>query len=438
LAAPGSLDPGSSFADAHHALLACQEDYFVHPAHRAVFLGIQELYAGGEEVNSLTLKAALEARDTLRIVGGYPGLVELLEGTEVGKPSRLVDRLTDLWRLRRMIRLGAQMVRNAADQEIGADEMVSAAAMELSQLARGKDAARISRGSDLLDWLQAREAFRDPNASGKLVWLGLDAFDDAIEGSAGHVVMVAARPGIGKSAMAVQAQWSTARKGIASLLVSLEMDEYEVRARYAAWRSGEGQRAFRAGHYTDAAVFGLLQARQDLDLMHHWIHPSGVAWSRVEAVIRDAVRVQGVRVVLIDHVLLLQKPSLGKSANDAACWTALSRNIKRVAQELGICVVSLCQLNRAGDGVEPKLSDMKESGGWEEDANAVIVLWPKDAKSHGDEKKETTDVLAKIAKNRSGPAYLSKKLEFRGATSRFLMVEQATEEVAQGHRGLYS
>lgn len=434
LAAPNALDPESSFAQAHQAILSLAPEHFIHPAHRAILRAIRTLYAEAEEVNPLTLKAALERHGTLGLVGDYPGLIDLLSSEEVGKPMVLVDRLIDLWRARQVIRYGAEAVRCAASREKGISDLISELSGKLAALSVGRDVARIRSASAMLDRLKSREAFRDPGeAGGKAAWIGLPDLDEEIEASPKHVVIIAARPGIGKSALAIQGLWHTARCGLSSLLISLEMDTHEVEARLAAWLSGEGQRRFRDGTYTDTAVWNLSREELALQKIHTWAHPSGVAWSKVEAVIRDAVRVHGVSCVWIDHVLLLGKPSLGKGVNEAACWTALSRSIKRLAQELQICIVSLCQLNREGEGVEPKLSDLKESGGWEEDANAVVMLWPKDPKAN-EGRVENKPVFVKVAKNRSGAGFFKRELSFQGATNRFSVVERTTEDVQQAMR----
>jgi replicative DNA helicase len=130
--------------------------------------------------------------------------------------------------------------------------------------------------------------------------------------------------------------------------------------------------------------------------------------------------------VWIDHVLLIAKPSMGRNANDAASWSVLSRGIKRLAQELRICIINLIQLNRQGAEGEPRLQDLKESGAWEEDANAVWMLWPKESMAQ-DTMAERKGVWVKAAKNRSGPSGWKRELQFHGATNRFLEVEHTTE-----------
>lgn len=428
LANDGALDPNSGAADAHKAVLSLKPEHFMHPGHSAVLRAIQALYSECCEINPIAIKATMERQGTLPRVGGFTGLLGMIDSSEVvSKPSSLANRIIDLWRSRQVIKIAADAQAQAMRQSQDVQSVISDIAGRLATLNVSDQASKITSAADMLDRLQAKEAFRQPgDSAGKLAWLGIPTIDQEIEASPRHIVMIAARPGIGKSALAIQGLWETAKRGITSLLISLEMDQDEVDSRLASWRTREGHRQFRSGAYSDAAVYDLIQHGHILDRIKKWVHPSGVPWPTVEAIIRDAVRVHGVSTVWIDHVLLIQKPNLGRSANDAACWTAISHAIKRLAQELNVCIVGLCQLNRSDDINEPKLSSLKESGGWEEDANAVLMLWPKDPKSV-EMMQESKSVMVKAAKNRSGAGGWKRELEFNGAFSRFREAERTTD-----------
>jgi len=411
----------------HEALLMLKPEHFVHPYHRLIFEAMQKLYHGGGEMAPLGVKAALDEMHALEKVGGLVGIGEILMSDQVGNPMVLATRLRDLWRCREATRNGTRLERKAMNCGGDPSEIIAEAIDGLSKLSQDGSRARVQTLEGVIERVRAEEAFC-AKGSDKLARFGLPPFDDAIEASAEHVVVVAARPGLGKSALGIQVQWETALKGVPSLLISLEMNKDEIDSRVAAWFTGYSQRNFRSGYYGPDAHPKLEAMRSQLAMMNVWVHESGVPWGQIEAAIRDAVRAKGVRVVVIDHLLLIAKPDLGKNANDSACWASISRSIKRLAQELKICFVNLCQLNRAGDGVEPKLSDLKETGGWEEDANAVIMLYPKDPKATEDIYAPKKDILAKVAKNRSGSSGWKRELEFYGANSRFIEVEKTTEQ----------
>jgi replicative DNA helicase len=413
--------------ESHDALLMLRPEYFVKPQHKIVFEAMLALYHGGKKMGMLAMKAELDERKQLERLGGFIGMCEIINQDYWGNPVSLAARLRDLWVARSMIKTGGWLARKAADCGGDPSELLAKAQDALSTLAQDGSKAKIESAEWIIERIRSGEPFCEPGAA-KLARFGLPAFDDAIEASAEHVVTVAARPGIGKSAFGVQMQCETALSGIPSLLISLEMNRDELGYRTAAWFTGYEQRAFRSGVYADSVdALQRIEPRQPpLSLIHWWVHKSGVPWPQVEAAIRDAVRTKGVRVVVIDYLLLLAKPDLGKNVNDAACWTSISRAIKRLAQELKICFVNLCQINRAGEGVEPKLSDLKETGGWEEDANAVIMLYPKDPKATEDIYAPKKAIFAKAAKVRSGASGWKKELDFFGAQSRFVEVERET------------
>ena len=436
LAFPGAYEGRYSSPDTHEALLQCRPEYFVKPQHRLVFEAIRRLYDTGAEINAITIRGDLERAGTFGVFGefGFATLLEMLGGDEVSKPSVLVGILREKYGYRELIKLGWALVDAAKTQAMPLAETVSAHADAINALDRGEGDAPSEAASGYIDRMIAGEAFRPPSEhGGKLAHFGLSAFDGAIEAAPGHVIIVAARPGVGKSALAIQTQWQTAFHGIPSLLISLEMDRGALHKRYAAWQSCHPQGFYKAGAYKPDDIDEAEMSRAEADAMRFSVRPQGTPWAHIEAIIRNEVRRHGVKVVLIDHLLLLQKPNLGKNANDAACWTAISRNVKRLAQTLGICFVNLCQLNRAGEGIEPGMMNMKETGGWEEDADAVILLWPKEAKAMETVSDERA-VMAKAAKVRSGPSGWKRELSFNGATCRFIENEVRFERVTSDER----
>lgn len=422
LGGAGSLAP-DSFPEAHQALLACRPEFMMNPIHREILAGMQTIYQQGLEPDPLSLKAELEGQGRLAKVGGFPGLVEVLAGEEVSHPMKLVQRLRDMWHGREIYKLGAEMARRVVAFE-PVVEINRDAAAKLAALVSDGVAPVLRRASRMIDRLMAGEGFRDLRGSAsKLVWFGIDRWDQALEGSPGHLLIVAARPGVGKTALIVQGAWTTARHGGRTLIVSLEMDEDEVDSRLASWATQEGARQFREGRWSVSAAETLIHSQGTLDQIITWCHPSGVPYAQVEAAIRDAARRESITSVWIDYFTLIAKPAM-RGSTDAAAWGSISSALKRLAQELRICIVLLSQLNREGDAVEPKLSDLRETGQLEQDGNAVIMLWPKDHKAQ-DKVMECRPIYGKLAKNRSGASGWKTELDFYGATSRFVPVERS-------------
>lgn len=426
LAGPGSLAPGSADPNCTEALLMLQPEHLMVPAHRLVLQALKALYARAEEVDALSLKAELEDRGHLSRVGGYAGLVEILSANELGRPQILAARLVDLWRKRELVRIGSETAREGASFESEVGEVLAKAQEALSALlARGRRTQATSALS-ILDRIQSGEAFRRAGEAGaKLAWLGFPEIDREIEAAPGHIVIVGARPGCGKTALALQALAISAKQGVPGLMLSLELDEDEVDARLAAWITGEGQRDFRAGTWSDAASLDLLREQERLSLIHKLTLRAGTPLDQVEAGIRDAVRAHGVRLVALDYFTLVQKPATSRGGTDASAWAFLSQRLRGLAQELRFCLLLVCQLNREGDGGEPSLRDLRETGQLEQDANAVVFLYPQDPKAM-DKPEPNKRVMLKLAKCRSGASGWKRALDFHGPSGRMVQPERQT------------
>jgi replicative DNA helicase len=422
LAQEGSLTPGAGSDAAHRAVLLLGPHMFVSPEHQAIFAAIKVIYQRGDVVAPLVIKAEMSQSGTLERLGGWLRLVDILSGEETGRPDRLAEIVISRWQARQVIQISHKAAQ--AVQDLETPEAVSSRIQTaLAKLFSGGTSEDVRCGTEILGYLHENRPFRDPSRQEKLVWMGLAAVDQVVEAAPGHVVIIAARPGIGKTALAIQGSIITAGRDGVPLIVSLEMDHDEVFSRLAARLCDIPASVFRQGTW-NAHQGRLLASKADiLGKIQIWAHPSGVAWERVETVIRDQVRRNHVSSVWIDYFTLIRKPD-GKS-NDSALWGEVSSSIKRLAQELGICIVLLCQLNREGDAVEPKLSDLRETGQLEQDANAVLMLWPKDLKAM-ESPVEVKTIFSKLAKNRSGQAGWRVELAFNGATGCIRAIERTT------------
>lgn len=437
LAGPGALEGDSAWVMGNQkTLLSLRPDYFIAPQHRPVLEALQDLFRSRIEVHALTLKDWLETEKQLGAVGGFAGLTELLASPEMGRPQVLADILIEKWRLRELAKKGAALLQAAASESGRSLELLQEHHQSLAALQVLDRNPAVASSIEILDRIMAGEPFRVEGDADRLVWLGLEAFDLALDGEPGHLWVLAARPGVGKTALAVQGAWDTAMRGQSTLVVSLEMEEWELRARIASWKAQVPARDFRKGRWSPqtAAALSDPDTRHALERIKTWCHPSGLPWAKLEAAIREAVRAHGVSSVWIDYFTLIGQPShLGRNATDAARWAVLSGWIRDLAKELRIAIVLLSQLNRDGDGEEPKLRDLKETGSLEQDAWAVVMLWPKDRVAK-DEQQPTREVFAKLEKNRSGAAGFKRLLQFTGASGRFEVMARETQPASSGRR----
>jgi replicative DNA helicase len=410
-------------------------DDFVHPAHRAVFKALKSLVDGQVEVNSLTLKDALDQSGELSRVGGYPGLVELLSAEEVGRPQVLADLLTRKRKLRQLIRLGSHLARQAAEEEEPPDTLVEQMSADLFRLAQGQQSRGLEHIGEvardtmeaLLDRLEGR------GATGLKV--GFSRLDGITQGfQPGNLVVLAARPGIGKTALALNWLLRAASQHKAhAALFSLEMSKEEVFTRLLAAHSSVNMKAVAAGSFDDFVQKKLLVARDELLDMHIYVNDqAGITVQQINAMVeRHLSRSnQKLDMVIVDYLQLMSSPEGSRAAkqSEAVRIGEISRGFKLMAKDHSVPVVVLSQLNREVEhrqGGRPQLSDLRDSGAIEQDADIVMFIHRKMKPAlEGEEEDRSAELL--VAKHRNGPTGVV-PLYFEGEYARFREMERATD-----------
>ena len=429
--------PGAGFV-ASEAVFTLTEEDFVHPAHRAVFRALKTLIEAQVEVNSLTLKDALDQDDSLNKVGGYPGLVELLKGEDVERPQILADLIRRKAKLRRLVHLGAQLVRQAAEEDEAPEVLLDQTAQSLFHLAQGDAKARglmtiQSVANDAMERLTDRLEGR--LSSG--VRVGFPRFDELTQGfQPGNLIVLAARPGVGKTALALNwvlraAQSRDNRVGHCGAFFSLEMSHEEVFMRLLAAQSQTNMKDLQsgraAGHFDQ-----VLAAREALVQMPLFICDQA---SITVPQIQNMVVKQGsqsnrrIEFLLIDYLQLLSSPegSRGNKQNEAVRIGEISRGLKLMAKDFGIPVVVLSQLNREVEhrtGGRPQLSDLRDSGAIEQDADMAVFIHRRMIPSAAEQEPDPSAELI-IAKHRNGPQ-ASIQLHFHGEFAMYRELERET------------
>ena len=415
---------------------ALTEEDFVHPAHRAVFKALKTLLEAQVEVNSLTLKDALDQAGDLARVGGIPGLVEILGAEEVGRPQVLADLLIRKRKLRQLIRLGAQLVRQAAEEEAPPDTLVEQAAVDLFRLAQGHDRRGLEHISDvakeamdnLLDRLEGR------GSTGLRV--GFSRLDTITQGfQPGNLIILAARPGIGKTALALN--WclrSAMYHGAHAAFFSLEMSKEEVFNRLLSAHSGINIKSVLAGGCDEQTQARLLKSRDALLELPIYINDQAAITTREITAMVDRHLSQSnhkLDILLVDYLQLLSSPESSRAAkqSEATRIGEISRGFKLLAKDHGLPVVVLSQLNREVEHRQsgrPQLSDLRDSGAIEQDADMVMFIHRKMQPSQeGAEDDKFAELI--IGKHRNGPVG-SVGLYFEGEFARYREMERTTEE----------
>ncbi len=429
--------PGAGFV-ASEAVFTLAEDDFVHPAHRAVFRALRVLIEAQVEVNSLTLKDALDQDDSLAKVGGYPGLVELLAGEDVERPQVLADVIRRKAKLRRLVHLGAQLVRQAAEEAEPPEVLVDQTAQSLFHLAQGDAKARGLQTIQVVA-ADAMERLSD-RLEGRLspgIRVGFSRFDELTQGfQPGNLIVLAARPGIGKTALALNwilraAQERDGRPGHCGAFFSLEMSHEEVFMRLLATQSQTNMKDLQSGRAT-GRMEHVMKSRDELIQLPLYICDQA---SITVPQIQNMVVKQGsqsnrrVEFVIVDYLQLLSSPegSRGSKQNEAVRIGEISRGLKLMAKDFGIPVVVLSQLNREVEhrtGGRPQLSDLRDSGAIEQDADMVAFIHRKMMPSANEDPDPSAELI--VAKHRNGPTAIV-QLHFQGE---YAMYREMVRETA--------
>jgi len=423
-------------SEAAEVTFRLKEDDFVHPAHRAVFRAMARLVEASLEINAITLKDALDRAGDLSRVGDFAGLVEILSGDEVRNPSILADLLIRKRKLRDLIRIGAQLVRKAATEEDPPETLVEQAGHELFNVAQGQDKrglehiAQIAQESyqNLLDRLEGR------GSSGLRV--GFSRLDALTQGfQPGNLIVLAARPGIGKTAMALN--WlirAATRFQAHTSLFSLEMSKEEIFNRLLSSHAQVDMKAVAIGNFDENVHQKLLQTRDELIRLPIFVCDRAAITVREITAMVDRLCTQSnqkLDLVVVDYLQLISSPADSRAARqtESVRIGEISRALKLLAKEHNIPVVVLSQLNREVEhrqGGRPQLSDLRDSGAIEQDADIVMFIHRKmKPVMEGEEPEKTAELL--VSKHRNGPTGII-PLWFEGEYALYRELERYSEE----------
>ena len=400
------------------SLMHVQADDLADPRLAAIWLGMRE-HAGGAFSPS-SLKARLGARCTREV---RELLAELESGMHTSHGSRdLADRIQALATKRRIARAARRMLEGALSAIVTADELSALAYRETLEAT-----ARVGRSQPITheQLLSAgiEEIQRNRAAQGGLTGqtTGLPSLNALTSGMhAGELWILAARPGCGKTALAMSIAHAVAEAGQPVSCASREMPKNQLGMRCIAGGSDVPLGAIRRG-----TVDETMQARLTAGIERLWQLPI-LSWDDFSIGLADlrslALRTRaqyGACGLLVVDYLQLMAPSDSKIPRHEQV-AALSRGLKALSKELGCPVLALSQLSREGEkkGRRPVLSDLRESGSIEQDADTVLFLHREHVPAEGEAQPMWADIELVVAKQRNGPTG-SLDLRFRGSTMRF-------------------
>ena len=391
---------------------------FYLPEHALVFEIVLELYNAGRAVDSVIVRDELIKRDKLEEVGGARFLADLLGSVpSAAHAKHYAEIVRDKAILRQLINASNRVLQDAYGSHESAHVVLEGAEKRFFEIAEQKVSGDMTKlGSvamDVYDMIYERGHH------------GLDTdftdLDEMLNGlQKGEMIIVAARPSMGKTALAMNMVQNIAGKHVPCAVFSLEMSKQQLAQRMLCSRAGIDGHKVRKGTLTTDEYHRLAQVVNEIDKYPIWVDDSaGLTLLELRAKSRRLARQHGVQLIMIDYMQLMDNPGVESRQQQIS---EISRGIKGIARELNIPVVCLSQLNRSAesrDGHKPRMSDLRESGSIEQDADVVMLLHREDYYHQQDEDhmpNNTAEII--VAKQRNGPTGVV-KLFFDNDTTTF-------------------
>lgn len=396
----GAILLDSNALDRIEGLIA--EADFYRQDHRLIFAAARTLSNAGKPVDVITVAEALEGAGSLSRIGGLAYLGEIAQNTPSAANIKRYAEIVRAHAMRRNLLALATDIQ-ASCMAPGADvariiDQADAAMAQLIDTGTDEPTMLYEGMFDAIQDIDDRSTGSRP--SGLLTGVAeLDAITGGLE--SGQLVIVAARPSVGKTAIALNMADSVVTQGKSVAFFSLEMTRREIIQRLIALRTGVSVSDMRAGRL-EPSQWDLISASQGKanGQRLHLIDRSSIGVAYVRAAARKIKRQHGLDLIVVDYIGLMR----GEGQNRTQEIGSLSRGLKGLAKELGVPIVALAQLNRATESRQdkrPMLSDLRDSGEIEQDADIVVMLHREEQHNSAPEWRGLAELM--VRKNRNGP-----------------------------------
>ncbi|MED0675348.1 replicative DNA helicase [Aneurinibacillus thermoaerophilus] len=408
------------------------EDFY-RTSHQRIFQVMVDLGERNEPVDLVTVTAELENRKQLDEVGGVSYLTDLATSvptaSNVEYYARIVEEKSTL---RRLIRAATKIVTDSYTMGEDVQALLSEAERSIMQIAQRQRTSSFQHIKDvLMDTYEYIETLS--NNKGEITGLptGYPDLDKMTAGlKPSELIILAARPAVGKTAFALNvAQNVAARAGASVAIFSLEMSATQLVQRMICAEGNIDAQRMRTGYFTEEDWHKLTMAIGTLANAPIYIDDTpGITISEIRSKCRRLKAEVGLGLILIDYLQLITGRK-GGSDNRQQEISEISRTLKLLARELECPVIALSQLSRAVEQRQdkrPMLSDIRESGSIEQDADMVAFLYRDDYYNKETERKNIIEVI--IGKQRSGPTG-TVELAFLKEYNKFVSLSQHEEPV---------
>mgnify|MGYP001589450881 CR=1 FL=1 len=389
------------------AIEILDETWFYEQAHRQIFRAVLELYNQRKNVDLITLSDKLKSDGTLEQIGGVSYLSFLIDLVpSAANVEHYANIVKEKGVLRRLIRNATNIIAESYESTGNVDEVVDNAERLIFEVADLKQRTQSVHIKDLvrqsiekLDFLYQRKQHVTGIPTG---FEKIDHMTSGLQNS--DLIIIAGRPSMGKSALAISmAEYVGIEQKQGVAIFSLEMSKEQLVQRMLCSQARVDAHKVRSGFLAPADWPKLTAAAGRLSESKIFIDDTpAISVLELRAKARRLKANQGIELIILDYLQLMRSTVQSESRQQEI--SEISRSLKALARELSVPVIALSQLSRAVESRQdhkPQLSDLRESGAIEQDADLVVLLMREEYYNPTEENKGVADVM--IAKQRNGP-----------------------------------
>jgi replicative DNA helicase len=381
------------------------EDFFIL-RNRRVYQAILSVHERGEAIDNITVVEELRAQTQLDDIGGAAYITYLINSTPTHIHAETYGRIVERAAVRRRLLKAANEIAQAAMQENSdIDEVVGraeASMLEATQRKTKRDLYPLNLAlREYFDHIEYLYNHQDEPLGVPSDFTDLDGYLGGFQRS--DLIIVAARPGMGKTSFLLNVAMNAARRGKRVAIFSLEMSREQIVQRFVSSETGIPSHKLRMAALEDHQWSLFIEATGRLDKLKVFIDDTpAITIPQLRTKCRRLYAEEGLDLVIVDYLQLMTAAMYGD--NRVQEVSAISRGLKELAKELNVPLISAAQLSRAVEqrsDKRPQLSDLRESGSIEMDADIVLFLYRDDVYNEMSERPNQADVI--IAKHRNGP-----------------------------------
>lgn len=398
-------------------------DYFYVSSHKIIYTVILELFVSGEPIDYVTLLERLKQEKNFEEVNYKSYLLQIAQIVpSVNNIEYYAEIIRDKYNLRVLVNTAREIIDNASETDVNPSDLLNLAEQKIFDIRRGKETKGLQRINEII--LQTFDRLDEINSRPEYEYSGIPTgikdLDRVIMGlNKTDLILLAARPGMGKTSFAINiAQHVSVIKEKKVAFFSLEMSKEQLVSRMLSAEGKIPSQTLRMGKLSDNEWIRLIEAGDILSKSKIYIDDTpGISIPEMKAKLR---RLGGADLVIIDYLQLMS--SARRIDNRVQEISEITRSLKILAKELDVPVITLSQLSRASEqriDHKPVLSDLRDSGSIEQDADIVLFLYREGYyNSDVSENEDKNSGECIVAKNRHGETR-SVALHWQGEYMRF-------------------